>query len=89
VGFRAGLDAGMRRKIPSPYRDSNPHILMLNLINSERKTYLTKMKGNDNYIFIMEYHCTLRRKCIFARIPIDTEYSEMNIFRQKLCDENI
>jgi hypothetical protein len=26
VGLRAGLDAGMRRKIPAPYRDSNPRL---------------------------------------------------------------
>jgi hypothetical protein len=27
VGLRAGLDAVMKRKIPNPYRDSNPPII--------------------------------------------------------------
>jgi len=32
VGPRASLDVGVRRKIPSPYRDSNPQSLQI--INS-------------------------------------------------------
>jgi hypothetical protein len=74
VGPRAGLDAVVKRKIPSPCRDSNPRLNFYFLFLTSRSftTYVGCSLGMEYRPTLRMYttFMALRNKCSFFRIPL-------------------
>jgi hypothetical protein len=61
VSPRAGLDAGVRRKIPSPYRDSNPPPPIIQPVSQQYTTELSRICCCYTSLTILESRAQIRQ----------------------------
>jgi len=74
VGPRAGLDAIVKKKIPSPYRDSNPHPNRSPALYHNVKMYIKKV-GFDDVKWVHVTQDTVQWRAIVNTIIKDEDFT--------------